>query len=70
MWIHNKQVKGWWKPKSSDDDKKLKHSLSYETREFLKNYSMHCYRWLVESNQSGWETLVLHFCIFSEDHIP
>lgn len=70
MWMNKKQVNGWWKANKepTEDDKKRKHSLSSDTRVFLQNNSMHCYRWLVEPNQSGWELLVLYFCVYSGDN--
>lgn len=50
----------WWRKRPSDLNEKknqleIEKSFSDELVEFFHNFTLHCYRWLVQSDRSTWE---------------
>lgn len=49
----------WWRKDSRENKlKKVEHSFKMDFIEFIHNFTLHCYRWLVEPNQHSWELYV------------
>lgn len=46
----------WWRKDSMENkSKKVEHSFKADFVDFIYNFTLHCYRWLVEPNQHSWE---------------